>query len=89
MTNKEIALELGSRLINAQMRIVAMAAEMDSLRDDSQWHYPPWRSSVQAILDHVLTPAAQERIEALQLALDESREGDSLHTLQNFLKRNL
>jgi DNA-binding TFAR19-related protein (PDSD5 family) len=88
MTDKEIALELGRRLINAQMRVTAMAAELDSLRDDSEWHYPPWRSNVQAILDDVLTPAAQERIEALQLALDEAKGEDALHTLQRFLKEN-
>ncbi|MGO8710399.1 MAG: hypothetical protein ACLQHT_18495 [Terracidiphilus sp.] len=85
MTNKEIALELGTRLIKAKLRVAAMSGELDTYRD-ARWNQIPWRSNVDEILDGVLLPAAQERVEELKHAIDAAREEDLLHTLHRFLE---
>jgi hypothetical protein len=65
-----------------------MAGELEWYRD-SQWNHVPWRTHVNEALEQVLVPAAQERIEGLQIALDEAKPGDLLRTLHMFLSENL
>lgn len=88
MTDKEMASELGVRLIKAKLRVAAMAGELDWYRD-SQWNHIPWRTHVDEALEQVLLPAATERIEGLQLALGAASPEDLLRTLHTFLKENL
>lgn len=88
MTDKEIALELGTRLIKAKLRVAAMSGELDTYRD-ARWNQIPWRGNVDEILDGVLLPAAQERVEMLEHVISEAKSEDLLHTLHTFLKENL
>lgn len=87
MTDKEIAHELGLRLIKANLRLAAMAGELEWYRD-SQWNHIPWRKHIDEALEQVLIPAATDRIEALQLALDAAKPEEMLRTLHMFLKEN-
>jgi hypothetical protein len=80
--------EIGIRLIKAKLRVAAMAGELDWYRD-SQWNHIPWRSHVDEALEQILLPAATERIEGLQLALDAANPAEMLRTLHTFLKENL
>jgi len=88
MTDKEIANDLGVRLIKAKLRIAAMSAELDMYRD-SLWNHIPWRAHVDEAYHQILVPAATERIEGLQSALDAAKPEDLLRTLHTFLKENL
>jgi len=83
MDDKEIALELGIRLIQAKFRVAAMTGELDSYRD-AQWKHVPWRGHVDEILE-TLAHVSQERVEELTRALDAARPEDLLRTLQKFL----
>jgi hypothetical protein len=84
MTDKEIAVAVGTRLIKAEFRIAAMAAELQMYRQDGA---PlAWRKFVQETLDspHV-SPIFQERIDTLRRALDEATPQDFLRTLYRSL----
>lgn len=85
VTDKEIALELGTRLIKAKLRVAAMSGELDTYRD-ARWNQIHWRGNVDEILDGVLLPAAQERVEMLEHAISEAKEEDLLRTLHTFLE---
>ena len=84
MTDKEIALELGTRLIKAKLRVAAMSGELEHYRD-AQWNRVPWRNHVKEILDS-LEYVAQERVERLTDALDAATPEDLLHALHSFLE---
>ncbi|HEX4577770.1 MAG TPA: hypothetical protein VH117_10495 [Edaphobacter sp.] len=85
MTDKEIALELGTRLIKAKLRVAAMVGELDTYRD-SEWNPVPWRRHVDEILQETLLHVAQERVEELTHALDAAKPEDLLRILHKSLE---
>jgi hypothetical protein len=87
MTDKEIALELGKRLIEASFRVVVMTQALDRLRDK---HEPvPWRSDVAQAFDAQLKSALyDERIQQLQDMLASCTEANSLPILATFVTEN-
>jgi hypothetical protein len=87
MTDKEIAYELGMRLVKANFKLAAMMAELDMYRD-REWNHIPWRSHVDEVIE-TLAHVSRERSEDLTHALDASDPKDLLRTLQTFLNENL
>ena len=85
MTDKEIALELGTRLIKCQLRIAAMSGELCGHRDEKTLQEIPWRDHVEWTLSEALGPNFQLQIEQLSHALDAAKPEDLLRTLCNSL----
>jgi hypothetical protein len=85
MTDREIALELGTRLILAKLRVESMAIELDLVRDAGGFPLPS-QTGVDEVVNQVLVPVSQDRIKGLHRALDAAVPGDLLRSLQTFLE---
>lgn len=64
MTDEEIALQIGSRLIKSQFRVAALVAEL-SRYQGPHGESLPWRKNVEDTLQHSLSHGAQSHIDAL------------------------
>ena len=87
MTDKEIALALGKRLLHANLLVYEMRLEIDAARAT-----PLDRTTLQIVEDareRILRPAYRERIEELERKLDASTPGAMLRTLQDSLNELL
>ncbi|MGB8028516.1 MAG: hypothetical protein WCF30_02525 [Terracidiphilus sp.] len=84
MTDKEIALELGARLIKRQLMIAAMAAELSG-HFDEKGKQIPWHSHVEWTLSQSLDLDFQAQIERLSRALDAANPEGLLRILYSSL----
>lgn len=85
MTDKEIAIELGEKLIRNTAQILAMSIQLDIFRDTLQ-QPAPWRQAVADSVRKSVSEAFDERLEEFRLAIGASKPEDVLRTLQEFLK---
>jgi hypothetical protein len=80
MTDEEMALQLGTRLIKSQIRVAALGAELDRYRDKDGDCFP-WRQNVDHTLERSLSRDAQSRIDALSRELRAAKAEDLLRIL--------
>jgi hypothetical protein len=88
MTDKEIAIALGTRLLKAKLIFESANIELQLSRDQR----PNARSVFQIVQEaekQVLLPVYAERIEALDRKLNASTPGDLLQTLHDSLRELL
>ncbi|MGD0157124.1 MAG: hypothetical protein ABSB50_13570 [Terracidiphilus sp.] len=83
MTDKEIAFELGKKLLEAKFRIAAMAGEMDRHRDSQTLRQIPWRQYVEETLSQDLSHVFQQHIDELSRELDAASPEGLLRSLYN------
>ena len=87
MTDREIAFDLGKRIIEANFRVVVMTLALDRLRD--QWGHIPWRNDVAESFEAQLkSDLYDDRIQQLQDMLASCTEPNLLPTLATFLAVN-
>jgi hypothetical protein len=88
MTNKEIALDLGTRILKAKLIVYEMDIELKLSRETG-----PQRRTTEQILNDAkelaLRPVYRERVEELELALNTAEPQDLLPTLQASLEKLL
>jgi len=89
MTDREIAIEIGKRLIAAHIRIAAMTGELDTYRDKNTLQDIPWRRHVDQTVTQELSHVSEAKLEELSNALDAANPEVSLHTLHRFLAESL
>jgi hypothetical protein len=88
MTDKEIALALGIRLISARFRIAAMTGELTMYRTLNGAEIP-WRDHVDSTLSQSLSHDFEMRIGELSRELAAANPEDLLRTLHSFLAESL
>ena len=84
MTDKEMALQIGARLIKSQFRVAALSAELS--RHHSGGKEIPRRGNVEDTLQRSLSHDFQSRIDALYRELDEASSEDLLRTLYSSIE---
>jgi hypothetical protein len=87
MTDKEMALKLGTRLIKSQFRVAALVAEL-SRYEGPHGESLPWRGNVDETLAQLLSRDAQLRIDALSRELGAANQEDLLRILCNSAELN-
>lgn len=88
MNDKEIALELGSRLLYAKLLVEEMNLELNLARETSPLRRPTHRILEDA-KERTLRPAYRDKIEELHRKLDASTPDAMLQTLQASLNELL
>jgi hypothetical protein len=89
MTDREMALAIGTLLIRREIRNAALVAELEMYRSNPGWEKLPWRANVQKTIDSPESAhGADMHIAELKNALDAAKPDESLvHILhQMFLQ---
>lgn len=87
MTAEEIAFELGSRLLKANLRVSVMTLTLNRLKD--QQGHVRWQDEVEETFALELQRLYDENILELRHTLSTSTESNLLSTLQKYLDQKL
>lgn len=78
MTDEEMALDIGKRLIDLEIKIAVLQGTLESLKHPDGTR-PNWREMVsETLLEPQFVHIAQERFDQLKTAISEDSSGDPL-----------